>query len=519
MENAEIIIQELENRCALLEQQNAELTSKVSWFEEQFRLSQQQKFGRSSEQTGEGQIQLFNEPESEADSSSPEPVMEEITYKRRKQKGHREAKIKDLPQETIEYRLPFEEQVCSCCGSELHEMSTQTRQEIKIIPAQASVVNHVQYVYACRRCDREETETPIVNAPKPAPVLPGSLASPSAVAHIMAQKYVEAVPLYRQEQSWSRLGVELSRQTMANWVVQGTDRWLSPLYERMHELLLRRDILHADETELQVLREPERSATSKSYMWLYRTGRGSPPIVLFDYQTTRASKHPRRYLTGFSGYLHVDGYPGYNGLPDIILVGCLSHARRGFDKALKALPAEKRDADVAAKKGLEFCNRLFEIERHLRDVSPEERYEIRLERSRPVVDAFRAWLDQQRPNVLPKSALGQAINYCINQWDKLVNFLKDCQLELDNNRAERSIKPFVIGRKNFLFSNTPRGARASAITYSIIETAKENGLAPFYYLKHLFEKLPNIDLQDQKSLDELLPWSGSLPEECRVKKN
>ena len=254
-------------------------------------------------------------------------------------------------------------------------------------------------------------------------------------------------------------------------------------------------------------------------MWLYRTGRGSPPIILFDYQTTRASKHPRRYLTGFSGYLHVDGYPGYNGLPDITLVGCLSHARRGFDKALKALPAEKRDADVAAKKGLEFCNRLFEIERHLREVSPEERYEIRLERSRPVVDAFRAWLDQQRPNVLPKSALGQAINYCINQWDKLVNFLKDGQLELDNNRAERSIKPFVIGRKNFLFSNTPRGARASAITYSIIETAKENGLAPFHYLKYLFEKLPNIDLQDQKPLDELLPWSKSLPEECRVKKN
>jgi len=519
MENAETIIQELENRCALLEQQNAELTSKVSWFEEQFRLSQQRRFGRSSEQTGAGQIQLFNEAESEAASFSPEPVMEEITYKRRKQKGHREAKIKDLPQETIEYRLPPEEQVCACCDSELHEMSTQTRQEIKIIPAQASVVNHVQYVYACRRCDREETGTPIVNAPKPAPVLPGSLASPSAVAHIMAQKYVEAVPLYRQEQSWSRLGVELSRQTMANWVVQGADRWLAPLYERMHELLLRRNILHADETELQVLREPERSATSKSYMWLYRTGRGSPPIVLFDYQTTRASKHPRRYLTGFSGYLHVDGYPGYNGLPDITLVGCLSHARRGFDKALKALPAEKRDADVAAKKGLEFCNRLFEIERHLREVSPEERYEIRLERSRPVVDAFRAWLDQQRPNVLPKSALGQAINYCINQWDKLVNFLKDGQLELDNNRAERSIKPFVIGRKNFLFSNTPRGAKASAITYSIIETAKENGLAPFHYLKYLFEKLPNIDLQDQKPLDELLPWSGSLPEECRVQKN
>lgn len=337
------------------------------------------------------------------------------------------------------------------------------------------------------------------------------------MAYIMTQKYVESMPLYRQEQHLTRLGVELSRQTLANWMIQGADRWLRSLYDRMREHLLKQDILHADETTLQVLREPGRSAESTSYLWLYRTGRAGPAIVLYDYQTTRASKHPRRFLSGFKGYLHVDGYAGYNGLPDITLAGCWAHARRKFDEALKALPAEQRGAAVAAKEGLEFCNRLFAIERELHEATPGERYKIRLERSRPVTEAFSAWLKQQSPRVLPKSAFGQAINYCRNQWDKLMVFLQDGRLELDNNRGERSIKPFVIGRKNWLFANTPRGANASATIYSIVETAKENGLNPFNYLQYIFERLPNLDIQDQKAVDELLPWLGALPLGCRVK--
>ena len=195
----------------------------------------------------------------------------------------------------------------------------------------------------------------------PAPVLPGSLVSPSAMAYIMTQKYVESMPLYRQEKQFARLGIELSRQTLANWMIQGAEQWLEPLYKRMHEHLLKQDILHADETTLQVLREPGRSAATNSYLWLYRTGRDGPAIVLYDYQTTRARKHPRRFLSGFKGYLHVDGYDGYNGLPDITLVCCWAHARRKFTEALKALPAEKRNADVAAKIGLDFCNQLFAI--------------------------------------------------------------------------------------------------------------------------------------------------------------
>uniref|UniRef100_UPI0003659479 IS66 family transposase n=1 Tax=Effusibacillus pohliae TaxID=232270 RepID=UPI0003659479 len=253
------------------------------------------------------------------------------------------------------------------------------------------------------------------------------------------------------------------------------------------------------------------------YLWLYRTGREGPAIVLYEYQETRGGHHPRNFLSGFRGYLHVDGYSGYHKVAGVTLVGCWAHARRKFDEALKALPDGKQKAAVTAREGLDFCNRLFAIERDIKDASPEERFKIRTERSRPVVDAFLAWLRAQKSNVLPKSLLGTAIHYCLNQWEKLEAFLKDGRLELDNNRSERSIKPFVMGRKNWLFSNTPRGAKASATIYSIIETAKENGLNPFQYLTWLFEELPQLaDLKDPTALDHFLPWSNSLPAKCRM---
>jgi len=511
-------IEELKRENALLEQKNAELTAQLNWFMEQYCLSQQYRFGRSSEQTMPEQINLFNEAESEAKPELKEPILEEITYKRKKKSGKREAQLEDLPVETIEYKLTEEEQICSCCGGPLHNMSTEVRQELKVTPPQVSVVKHVQFVYACRQCERTENNTPIITAPMPKPVIAGSLASPSVIAYVMTQKFVESMPLYRQEKQFERLGIELSRQTLANWVMQGSEKWFWPVCERMKEYLIKKDILHADETTLQVLNEPGRSAETTSYMWLYRTGRDGPPIILYDYQTTRASKHPKRFLSRFKGYLHVDGYSGYNGLPNITLVGCWAHARRNFSEALKALPANKRDKPVAAKEGLDFCSRLFAIERGLKDSTPEERYAARLKYSRPVLDEFLAWLKWQRPRVLPKSAFGKAIKYCLSQWDKLEAFLLDGRLEIDNNRSERSIKPFVIGRKNWLFSNTPRGATSSAVVYSIVETAKENGLNPYLYLKYLFEELPNIDIKDNDAIDELLPWSHSLPEDLKVKK-
>lgn len=510
--------EKLQEEIILLKQQNAELSAKVNWFEEQFRLSQHRQFGRSSEKTIPEQPNLFDEAEAESKPELPEPTVEKITYERRKKVGHREEALKDLPVEIIEYRLPEQEQTCSCCGGKLHEMSTEVKQDIKITPAQASVVKHVRYVYACRNCEQKEISTPITTAPMPAPVLPGSLASPSAMAYIMSQKFVEGLPLYRQEAQWERLGFPISRQTMANWMIKGSEGWLHPLYERLKEHLLKEDILHADETTLQVLHELGRSAGTTSYMWLYRSGRYGPPIILYDYQTTRASKHPTRFLKEFKGYLHVDGYAGYESLPNITLVGCWAHARRKFDEALKALPKTDKSTPTATQEGLNFCNQLFVIEKELHDLTPEERYQRRLERSKPVLEAFLTWLKYQTPRVAPKGALGQAIQYCRNQWDKLEAFLKDGRLELSNNRSERTIKPFVIGRKNWLFANTPRGADASATIYSIIETAKENDLNPFAYLTYLFEQLPNMDINDKDSLDQLLPWSANLPASCKVQK-
>jgi transposase len=513
--------QQLEAKNMQLQMKVDELTAKVQWYEEQFRLSRQKKFGSSSEKTPPEQLRfedaLLNEAELVADPKQAEPTVETITYQRRKQRREREAKLQDLPVETVEYELPEQERVCPCCNGPLHVMSTEVRQELKIIPAEVKVVKHVRHVYSCRQCEREGTETPVITAPMPRPAAPGSLASPSILAFTMTQKYVMGMPLYRQEQQFAYLGVELTRQTLANWTLQAAERWLQPLYERMHTHLLAQPILHADETTVQVLREDGREAQTPSYLWLYRTGREGPPIVLYQYKPTRGGENPRDFLAGFHGYLHVDGYSGYHKVADVTLVGCWAHARRKFDEALKALPDDKQKAAVAAREGLEFCNRLFAIEREVKDATAEERLKVRTEQSKPVVDAFLAWLRMQRPRVLPKSTLGAAIAYCMGQWDKLVVFLQDGRLELDNNRSERSIKPFVIGRKNWLFSNTPRGAKGSATIYSLIETAKENGLKPFNYLQWLFETMPQLaDPSDPAALDQFLPWSKSVPQDIKL---
>lgn len=394
----------------------------------------------SSEKTPPEQLQftdlLVNEAELEADPKREEPTVETITYQRRKEPGQRETKLQNLPVETIEYHLPTEEQVCPCCSGPLHAMSTEVRQELKVIPAEVKVVKHVRHVYTCRQCEQEATETPVITAAMPKPAAPGSLASPSALAFTMVQKYVMGMPLYRQEQQFAHLGVQLSRQTLANWLLHAANTWLLPLYERMQTHLRAQAVLHADETTWQMLREDGRAAQTQSYMSLYRTGREGPPIVLYDYQQTRNGQHPCDFLVGFSGYLHVDGYPGYHKVADVTLVGCWGHARWKFDEALKALPDDKQKAAVAAREGLDFCNRLFAIERDIKDASPEERLTVRTEQSRPVVDAFLAWLRMQRPRVLPKSTLGAAIAYCLNQWDKLLVFLQDERLELDNNRSD-----------------------------------------------------------------------------------
>jgi transposase len=285
-------------------------------------------------------------------------------------------------------------------------MSTEMRSEITVVPPQVKVVRHVRQVYACRHCERHELQTPIVTAPMPSPVYPGSLASPSAMAHVMCQKYVDSLPLYRQEQQFARLGYTLSRQTMANWMIYGAERWLMPVVTALKAHLLKQKALHADETTLQVLREPGKSAESTSYLWLYRTGRDVQPAVVYDYQRTRGGEHPRNFLSGFKGYLHVDGYAGYHKVKGATLVGCWAHARRKYDEALKAAPEAKGNPETVAAQGLAYCNQLFAIERELIEATPEERHKARAERSRPVLDAYQAWLRQQKSRTMPKSLIG-----------------------------------------------------------------------------------------------------------------
>jgi transposase len=494
------------------------LKAEVQWYREQLGLAKRRLYAPKSEASPMGQeAMLFNEAEACASATLPDTETEVITYTRRKKvAGQRQMQLENLPIEEIDYDLPEGEQVCPECAAPLHKMGVDVSQEIKIIPAQLILVKHNRGKYACRHCERNEIGTPIVVARMPKSAFPNSLASASAVAYIMSQKFVEGLPLYRQEQNLQRLGFALSRQTMANWMLAGAD-WLEQLSRLLRSKLLAREILHADETPLQVLKEEGRRPQQNSYMWLYRSGRDGPPIVLYEYQATRESEHPRKFLAGYTRYLNVDGYSGYEGLTGVTLIGCWAHVRRNFIEAISVLsPMVQKQGGTEAHIGLGYCDKLFAIERDLNDVTHQERFSGREQRSKPVLAECRAWLEETSLKVLPKSPTGKAIRYCINQWSKLTAFLADGRLEISNNRAERSIKPFVIGRKNWLFANTPRGADASATIYSIVETAKENGLNPLAYLTYLLEQLPNMNWKDETALEQLLPWAQDVQAKCRV---
>jgi hypothetical protein len=299
---------------------------------------------------------------------------------------------------------------------------------------------------------------------------------------------------------------------MANWLIYCAQNYLTAIYSLLILSLLGEGVIHADETSVQVLLEPGRAAQTKSFEWLYRTGRCSEhPVVIYEYQQTRAQCHPIKFLTDFKGYVHTDGYQVYHNLPeDITVVGCWAHARRPWENLYKALPEDKRDGSNA-ERGLLYCNLLFAFEDEWRDLTPEERLKRRLEFSKPVSDDFFKFADSL--GALPKSLLGDAIHYARSQRKYLENIYMDGRLEISNNAAERAIKPFVQGRKQWLFSAAPNGAESSSIYYSIFETAKENRLNPFQYMKFLLESLPSAKTSD---LESLLPWSNSLPENCRI---
>lgn len=501
------IIEEKDRRIAELEKQ-------VEWLLTQIRLAKHKQYGASSEQTHPTQISIFNEAESTADLSQPEPKITKVKAHYRKRTRLTTDKLpEDLPVEVIEHELPEEDRNCPECGSNLHTMGKEFREEIKIIPAKAVIVRHVRHIYACRNCEATSDHVPIVKADMPEPVIKGSFASPEAIAHIAVQKFMMGSPLYRQEQEWKQNGILLSRQTMANWLVKSSNDWLEPLYEKMRQKLLEHEVLHVDETTVQVLKEPGKAAQSKSYMWLYRTsGEAKKQIVLYDYQPDRRYIRPQEFLEGFRGFLHADGYEGYHKLPEnITIVGCLAHLRRKFFDGLKILPEEKKK-DSLLSKGVEYCDRLFRYEREFALLEPDERLDRRQQRSKPLFEEFYNWMEGL--NVLPGSTLGKAVHYARAQKKYIERYLTDGRLEISNNRAERSIKPFVIGRKNWLFANTPAGARASAVYYSIVVTAIENELNPYEYLKWVLTQMPNLGKPGYaSSVEELLPCSDVLPKE------
>ena len=321
-----------------------------------------------------------------------------------------------------------------------------------------------------------------------------------------------------QEQEFAGQGLKLSRQTMSNWLIHVSDTWLKPVYDELHRKLCKEKVLHGDETTLQVLREPGKAATSKSYMWLYRTGGcAEHPIVLYEYQPNRKAEHAEKFLEDFSGWLHADGYQGYHKLRSKIrVVGCWAHARRKFDEALQTLPKEKRKDSLAAT-GECYCTRLFQLEGSYAELTPEERHKKRQDEEKPILDALLAWANEAMGKVVPKSALGKALYYLLEQWPYLIQYLEDGRLELSNNRAERSIKPFVMGRKNWLFANTPGGAQSSSVIYSLIETAKENGLDPYRYLLWVLRCAPALSQTDETWAAQLLPEYA--PQDCRIPKS
>ena len=380
---------------------------------------------------------------------------------------------------------------------------SEISEQLDIVPAQVRVLRHVRKKYACPHC-----QLGVKTAPLPPQPLPKTMASPGLSAHIAVAKYQDALPLHRQEHILQRIGLDLPRATLAAWMIK-LGIWIQPLINLLQDVLLGYNVLQMDETTLQVLKEPAKLPQSNSYLWVRRGGPPHLPVILFDYDPSRSQAVPLRLLDGYRGYLQVDGYDGYNAVglrSDIVLVGCMAHARRKFDEAVKAQGVDRDNPEKIRKamEGLRYLQALYRIERECKGSSSEERYSVRQQKAKPLFETLRASLDAALPTVAPQSMTGKALTYLHNQWPKLIRYLDDGRLSIDNNRVENAIRPFVIGRCNWLFSDTVRGAQSSANLYSLIETAKANGLEPYAYLRHLFTELPKAQTLEQ--IEALLPF-------------
>jgi transposase len=509
----EIIVQQrsqLEQTQSQLNAQQTQLEYKseqISTLEEYIRLLKRQRFGTSSERASIDQLGLFNEAEAtdgtEDDAAVDEVPETPVAAHTRKKRGRRP--LPDvLPRVEIVHDLAEDEKICALDGHALEPIGQEVSEQLEIIPATIQVLRHIRPKYACPRC-----KTGIKIAPVPPQPIPKSLASPGLLAHVAVSKYVDALPLYRQEAMLGRLGIDLPRATLANWMVKA-GQLVVPLVNLIREQLLAGDYLQCDETRFQVLKEPGKRAQSQSYLWVQRGGTEAHPLLLYDYDPSRSGEVPKRLLEGFEGFLQTDGYEGYTAIGStggVVHVGCWAHARRKFDEALRVQGKNKKKGAKRSKKhskaeqGLRFIGQLYRIERETAALSAAERHRIRHERSRPILDQLRAWLDASVGSVPPQSLTGKALGYLDKQWPKLVRYLEDGRLRMDTNLVENAIRPFVVGRKNWLFADTVRGAESSANLYSVIGTAKANGIEPYAYLRHVFAELPKATtLEDVEAL-------------------
>jgi len=511
---------DLEQQKKGLEQQQKELQQENSFLNEQLKLKLAREFGRKSEKSPNQADLFFDEAEEPIQEPAPSSITEEATTEvpaHTRKKATRKPLPDYLPRETIVYELTQAEQVCPNDGTMLKEMGEEITEQLDIIPATAKVIRHVRKKYACPCCN-----TGVHTAPMPKQPIAKSNASPGLLAYIAVNKYQDALPLYRQESILTRSGVDLPRSTLSNWMLK-MGELVIPLTNQLQEHLLTAPLIHMDETRVQVVQgtskkdlerakhtdppDKDKEGANNHYMWVQRGGDPAKPIVMFHYHPSRAGQVVHGLLPDYQGILMADGYSAYQTrdaqqqLPNYTLLGCWAHARRKFVEADKL---SKNKKGGKAQYAIKRIAKLYKIEKDCANLKPAERMAYRQQHAQPILHDLEIWKNQRLQDVLPKQALGKAIAYLDNQWNKLTEYLNHPWGCIDNNPAENAIRPFVIGRKNWLFSYSANGAHTSARLYSLIETAKANGLEPIAYLKHLFTHLPNAENVDD--VEKLLPW-------------
>ena len=464
---------------------------------EQFKLAQQQRFASSSEKNP-NQACLFNEAEAPIEDESTLQTTTIVAAHTRTSHPKRALLPEHLPREVIEHDLSDEAKRCDC-GCQKERFGEEVTEQLDIVPMQLKVISHVRPKYVCKECEGN-----ISIAPMPHLLLPKSIAAPGLIADAIISKYVDHIPLYRQEMIWARYGVVIPRNTSCDWLMK-TAEICQPLLQLLRLDILATGYVQADETPLQVLNEPNRQDQQNSYMWVYRGNGEKHKAVIYEYQETRAAHHPQTFLSGYRGYLQTDGYLGYNwvnGTENIMHLGCMAHARRPFAKLVKLAEKVGKSHQI-----LSLIQKLYVYESEARDLllTPEKRYQLRLEKSQPILEKIKDWLDKTIQLTPPSSTLGKAIAYMLDRWSELTSYLKDGRLEIDNNWIENNIRPFAIGKKNWLFAASPRGAHASALFYSLILTCKANNIEPFAYFNYMLNRIRDCKTDDDYRA--LLPYN------------